>query len=68
MVFILQIKSLAVSHNKIGDEGAIALSKCIHLVDKIDIEICNVTKVGLESMAQALMQSNHQVYYKIDSH
>ena len=52
--------------NNIGDEGTIELSKCIHLIDKVYIRDCGITKVGIKSLADAIVTSNHQVSSKID--
>ena len=57
---------LYASGNNIGDEGAIALSKCIHLIDEVHIAYCGVTEVGVKSLADALVTSNHHVSCKTE--
>ena len=45
---------------------AIALSKCIHLIDEVHIANSNVTKEEVNLLANALVKSNHKVGCKIE--
>ena len=60
------MKGLYLNENNIGDEGAIALSKSIHLIDMVDIRYCGVTKVGVKSLADALVTSNYHVSFQME--
>ena len=60
------MKVLNLNGNNIGDEGAFTLSKCIHLIDEVNIRRCDVIKMGVKSLADALVTSNHHVSYKIE--
>ena len=57
------MKGLYLNENNIGDEGAIALSECIHLIDMVDIDNCDITKVGVKWLANALVTLNHHVSF-----
>ena len=57
---------LDISYNDIDDKGAIALSQCIHLIEEINISGCCFTYVGIESIAKALIESDHQVGCKLE--
>ena len=48
------------------DEGMIALSKSIHLIDEVHIKHCCVTKNGVKSLADALVKSNYHVSCKVE--
>ena len=59
------MKLLDISENKICDEGATALSNCIHLINKVEMTGCDITNVGIESIANALESCNHKVGGKL---
>ena len=49
------------------EEGeAIALSKCIHLIDEVHMANSNVTKEEVNLLADALVKSNHKVGCKME--
>ena len=57
---LLQLKSLDLSNNKIGDEGAKSLSTCIHNIDELRMS-CDITKLGIENLSKAIQKRTSPV-------
>ena len=52
---------LYLSNNPIGDAGAIALSRCISKIDRLDITNCEITEEGMKVLAQEIAKRNDSV-------
>ena len=59
--FLLQLKSLNLNRNEIGDEGAKCLSTCIHNINELTIPKCDITKLGIESLSKAIQKMTSPV-------
>ena len=58
---LLQLKSLDLDQNKIGDEGAKSLSTCIHNIDELSLWDCDITKLGIENLSKAIQKKTSPV-------
>ena len=58
---LLQLKSLNLSNDKIGAEGAIYLSTCIHNIDELKLSSCDITKLGIENLSKAIQKRTSPV-------
>ena len=58
---LLQLKSLNLTHNKVGDEGAKYLSTCIHNIDQLSLWNCDITKLGIENLSKAIQKRTSPV-------
>ena len=55
------MKKLHLFRNKLGDEGMIHLSKCIHKVKRLDIHDCGITSNGMKNLSEAIMKLDEPV-------
>ena len=46
---------------KIGDEDVIVFSRCIDKINNLSLHSTNVSSVGIQSIANALVKSNHKI-------
>ena len=60
-VFYLQLQSLNLNLNKIGNEGAKFLSTCIHNIDELRLSNCDITKLGIENLSKAIQKKTSPV-------
>ena len=58
---LLQLKSLNLSTNKIGDEGAKSLSTWIHNIDELNLCYCDITKLEIENLSKAIQKRTSPV-------
>ena len=52
---------LALGGNKLGNDGAMHLAKCITNVEALYLPGCNIGAIGVESLSQGIMQRDHPV-------
>ncbi|CAK8689584.1 unnamed protein product [Clavelina lepadiformis] len=50
------MKYLDLSLNKLGDFGAVCLSKCIHKLKILNLSRCEITEVGVEALSKAVQK------------
>ena len=66
------MKELNVRDNKVGNEGALHLSKCLHKLEILGLGFCGITFLGVQSISRELMLLRHKVtivlyFAKIDA-
>jgi len=57
----LQIKTLDLGSNNIGDKGMFSLIKALNKVKRLRLLNCGISHQATEAMAKSLIQSNHKV-------
>nr|CAB3264361.1 NACHT, LRR and PYD domains-containing protein 1-like [Phallusia mammillata] len=53
---------LALSKNKFGDEGAIALTGCLNKVEVLDLRNCDITSVGAKALWEANLKWKREIW------
>ena len=55
------MRELNLEGNDISDDGAMCLATCVHKIETLNVEYCNIGSRGIEAMAQKIREMNHQV-------
>ncbi|XP_076802100.1 NACHT, LRR and PYD domains-containing protein 3-like isoform X2 [Clavelina lepadiformis] len=48
------IDEINLSVNKFGDDGALSLSKCLHNIRRLNVNLCDIGDVGVKSLSEAI--------------
>ena len=57
------MKKLNLNYNPLEDAGAHLLSKCIHKIDDLSLEECEITEEGVQALAVQIKERDMQVKY-----
>ena len=55
------MRELNLGWNKFGENGAICLATCVHKIETLKVENCEIGSRGIEALAQSIREMNHQV-------
>ena len=55
------MKELRLDWNKFGNAGAVYLASCIHNIEVLSIESCNIDEAGVEALAQSIRGRSREV-------
>ena len=55
------MRELHLASNKFGDDGAICLATCVHKIETLNVQRCDIGSRGIEALAQSIREMNHQV-------
>ena len=59
MVVLMQIKSLNLDYNKIGDEGIAHLKDVLKKLEILDLSSCKITADGAKLLADCMKENNN---------
>ena len=51
------MQELWLDRNDFGDAGAVNLASCVHNIEVLSIESCNINEAGVEALAQSIKRS-----------
>ena len=55
------MRELDLGWNKFSENGAICLATCVHKIETLKVQGCDIGPRGIEALAQSIREMNHQV-------
>ena len=55
------MRELRLGWNKFGYSGAVNLASCIHNIEALSIQSCNIDEAGVEALAQSIKRRDREV-------
>ena len=55
------MKLLNLSYNRLNDNGALYLSKCIHMIEELELEKCDIQEKGVQALAEQIEKRKEPV-------
>ena len=55
------MRELDLGLNGLGEHGAICLATCVHKIETLKVQCCDIGSRGIEALAQSIREMNHQV-------
>ena len=55
------MKELRLCGNEFGGVGAVSLALCIHNIESLSVEFCNIDETGVEALAQSIRRRDREV-------